>query len=68
MVWLRKAADRGDSRAQSNLGLMYANGTGVARTAAQAAQWYRKAADQGEVSAQFSLGLMYANGNSPPRI
>jgi TPR repeat protein len=58
----RVAADQGYAAAQSNLGLMYQNGLGVAKDDAQAVSWYRKAADQGYAAAQSSLGLMYQNG------
>ena len=55
-------ADQGDATAQYNLGLMYANGTGVAKDEAEAVKWFRKAADQGIARAQHNLGVMYANG------
>ena len=59
--WL-PLAEQGDAKAQFNLGVMYANGQGVAQDHAQAVQWYRKAADQGDAKAQFNLGAMYAEG------
>ena len=55
-------AKNGDASAQSNLGLMYDNGNGVAQDYSQAVYWYRKAADQGHASAQYNLGNMYYNG------
>ncbi|MGH8710942.1 MAG: tetratricopeptide repeat protein [Burkholderiales bacterium] len=58
----RGLADQGDARAQTNLGLMYQRGEGVARDDAEAVKWYRKAADQGFVTAQFNLGYMYSKG------
>ena len=57
------AAQAGDAGAQFNLGLMYANGTGVLKDSAEAVRWYRLAADQGLAEAQRNLGGMYANGN-----
>jgi TPR repeat protein len=61
--WYRKAADQGDADAQTNLGVMYANGFGgLAKDDAQAVTWYRKAAEQGNAKAQYNLGIMYANG------
>ena len=48
--------------AQSNLGVMYANGQGVGQSDATAAKWYRKAAEQGHAQAQFNLGVMYHRG------
>ena len=61
------AAQAGDAGAQYILGVMYANGTGVIKDAAEAVRWFRLAADQGLAAAQFSLGLMYANGSGVPR-
>jgi TPR repeat protein len=51
-----------DSDAQVNLGLMYANGQGVAQDDSKAFYWFHKAADQGHATALFNLGVMYANG------
>ena len=59
--WL-PLAEQGAPHAQYNVGLMYANGRGVTKDAAQAADWYRKAGDQGIVEAQYNLGLLYAEG------
>ena len=60
--WYRKAADQGYVRAQSNLGVMYDKGWGVAQDYGEALRWYRKAADQGNAEAQFNLGYMYWKG------
>jgi TPR repeat protein len=46
---------------------MYANGSGVAKSDAEAANWYRLAAEQGYALAQSSLGLRFANGDGVPR-
>ena len=59
---IRIKAEQGDAEAQNNLGVMYANGNGVAQDDKQAAFWFRKAADQGEAMAQFNIGRMYFNG------
>ena len=45
-----------------NLGVCYANGTGVAKDEAEAVTWFRRAAGQGHAKGQSSLGLCYANG------
>jgi TPR repeat protein len=42
---LRGRAEKGDARAQFNLGLKH--GAGVPKDFAEAAHWYRKAADRG---------------------
>ena len=68
--WLletRKAAEQGDTSAQFNLGVMYANGRGVPQDYAEAARWYRKAAEQGHAPAQFNLADMYASGQGVPQ-
>jgi len=65
-IFLR-AAEQGDSDAQSNLGVMYANGQGVAKDDAQAVAWIRQAAEQGDSGAQNNLGVMYDNGQSVPK-
>ena len=59
---LRKAAEQGAADAQSNLGLMYALGQGVAEDNVEAVKWWRKAAEQGLADAQFNLGVMYLFG------
>ena len=54
--------ERGDARAQSNLGMMYENGLGVPQDYETAIKWYKLAAEQGDANAQMYLGLMYALG------
>ena len=56
-------AEKGDARAQFNIGYLYANGWGVQRDLAEAVKWYRKAAEQGLEIAQHYLGLAYFNGD-----
>jgi len=46
----------------SNLGLLYANGQGVAQDYAKAREWNEKAVEKGSASAMSNLGLLYANG------
>jgi hypothetical protein len=53
--------------AQTDLGLMYANGDGVPQDYAEAIRWYRPAAYGGGAEAQSSLGSMYANGRGLPQ-
>ncbi|MBG8600869.1 sel1 repeat family protein, partial [Neisseria meningitidis] len=40
-----QAAERGDTQAQFNLGMMYAEGRGVRQDYAEAVRWTRQAAD-----------------------
>ena len=55
-------ADRGDAMAQNNLGMLYAEGLGVAQDYQQAKAWWQKAANQGHAGAQYNLGVMYYEG------
>ena len=57
-LWL-PLANSGHVNAQTNLGVMYEYGKGVAQSARQAANWYRAAAAQESVVAQYNLGLFY---------
>jgi len=63
----RPLAKQGLSQAQYNLGLMYAEGEGVAQDYQEAVRWYRLAAEQGHASGQFSLGAMYTAGQGVPK-
>lgn len=55
-------ANHGDINAELMLGLDYLNGTGVAKTPAQAARWLQLAAEGGEPVAQFWFGTIYERG------
>ena len=61
------AAEQEFAAAQNNLGVMYANGTGVPQDHVEAVKWYRMAAEQGDAEAQSNLGLMYVNGTGVPQ-
>ncbi len=63
----RPLAEQGLSQAQYNLGLMYAEGEGVAQDYQEAVRWYRLAAEQDHASGQFSLGAMYIAGQGVPK-
>lgn len=56
------AAKQGHDRAQRILGVMYAEGQGVAQNHKEVARWDRKAADQGNANAQSILGTLYRTG------
>lgn len=60
-LWL-PLAEQGDARSQYNIGLLYANGTGVVQDWQQAAKWYHLSAAQGYASAQNNLGVLYEDG------
>ena len=51
-------AEKGDAKAQFNLGNCYRTGEGVTKDAAEAVKWYRKAAEQDYAEAQNNLGLL----------
>jgi len=57
-----QAAEQGNAKAQFQVGLIYANGQGVAKDEQQAVDWFGKAAKQGHREAQTKLGFMYATG------
>jgi uncharacterized protein len=59
----RSLAEQGDARAETNLGVMYSKGQGVAQDYAAAAKWYRKAADQEYALGQNDLGGLYEAGH-----
>ena len=63
LLWYRRAAEAGSAMAQTNLGAIYANGSGgFARNDREAVRLYRLAAAQGIPRAQNSLGYMYETG------
>jgi TPR repeat protein len=62
----RSSAEKGDAKAQFNLGKIYFHGQGVPQDYAEAVRWYRKAADQGYANAQYALGFMYHKGQGVP--
>ena len=55
-------AQRGDARAQYNLGMLYASGLGVDQDYQAALKWHRMAAAQGHAGGQNELAQMYAKG------
>ena len=64
---LRKAAERGDLRAQNNLGYLYEHGLGVAQSYAEALSWYSRAAEAGLPEAQHNLATLYHHGRGIAR-
>ena len=64
---LMRLAEQGNSVAQNNLGLRYAQGDGTEKDNAEALKWYLRAAEQGLPEAQNNVGLMYAEGLGAPR-
>ena len=60
----KKRAKQGDVVAQTQLGVAYANGEGVAQNFTTALEWFRLAAEQGYGQAQYNLGSFYINGEA----
>lgn len=59
---LKPLAEKGDVKAQSDLGALYLAGQGAPQNAAEGVKWLRRAADQGLAAAQFNLGVLYLDG------
>lgn len=59
-------AERGNARAQTMVGFMYATGRGVPQAYDAAAYWYRLAAEGGDTTGQYLLGLAYDKGQGLP--
>jgi TPR repeat protein len=63
VIILRAEAEKGDAKAQNELGAVFFLGKfGTATNYAEALRWWRKAAEQDYSHAQYNLGLAYANG------
>jgi uncharacterized protein len=60
-LW-RPLAESGDPSSQTNLGVMYSQGKGVAADPAEAIKWYKLAAAQNYEDAQYNLALLYRDG------
>lgn len=66
--WYRIFAERGDAKAQNNLGICYRDGIGVSQNYTEAARWFRLSAEQGYAEAQYNLGVSYQTGTGVPQI
>ncbi len=64
VTWYQKAAEQGNLRAQTNLGLLYikGRGPGASQDYAGAFKWLQKPAEQGDARAQGGLGYIYKIG------
>ena len=63
LVWYERAAGFGNSAAQDQVGLMFANGRGTPPDYNRAMALFRKAARQGVADAELQIGLLYARGH-----
>lgn len=59
---IKKKADKGNTKAQLELGNSYANGNGVSVDYSEAMKWYMAAAKNGSARAMNNIGLMYGRG------
>ena len=59
---LVKYAESGDAVAQCDLGVCYANGSGIAKDDYEAFKWFKLSAEQGYVSGMRNLGICYLKG------
>jgi hypothetical protein len=59
---LKPLAEKGEARAQSELGLIYMLGKGVPVDRKEALRWIKLAAENGDSAAQANLGTMYLEG------
>jgi len=64
---LKVLAEKGDVRAQYNLGAMYARGDGIPEDNKEAVKWWRKAAKEGDARSQFNLAVRYTYGKGVDR-
>ncbi len=64
---LLPCAERGDTRAEAFIGVMYSSGLGVARNDALAVSWFEKGAAAGDGISENNLGLMYQDGRAVPQ-
>ena len=64
--WIREA-DRGEPRAQYNVGVMFFKGIGVERDYEEAYRWFLKSAEQGTSGSQGFLGILYEQGLGVPQ-
>jgi len=60
--WFERAASKGNSFAQLNLGVCYMYGRGVDKDPSKAFIWFQKSANQGNKQAQFDLAVLYHTG------
>ena len=59
--WYRLAAEQGNANAQSNLGVMYADGRGVPQDYVSAHMWFNLAAATGDENARKDRELVAAS-------
>ena len=61
---IKLAAENGDAKAQTALGLMFKEGRNIRQDTAEALKWFRLAAESGDVEALYQLGEEYKRGRN----
>ena len=64
--YYRKAAEKGHTQAQYQLGVFYRDGITVCSDTGKAAEYFAQAAENGLAEAQNDLGVLYDNGTVSP--
>jgi TPR repeat protein len=65
-AYCQPAADKGNTRAQASLGLMFMHGYGEPKDLKKALYWLTIAADKGHRVAQYQVGEFYEDGEGVP--
>ena len=68
LIYTKWAAHQGDGQAQSNLGHVLINGSGVLRDEAKAVRLFRQSATIGTAEGELSYGLALLRGNGGLRV
>ncbi|MDL2259310.1 hypothetical protein LJB99_00320 [Deltaproteobacteria bacterium OttesenSCG-928-K17] len=61
---IKLAAEDGDAKAQTALGLMYKEGRNTRQDTAEAIKWFRSAGESGDAEALYQLGEEYKRGRN----
>ncbi len=61
--WWRKAAERGNSYAQNEVGICFDFGLGIKESKKEAVKWFKRSASKDYIPAVYTLGLCYFFGN-----
>lgn len=64
---LKPLAEKGDARAQGELGALYLSGRGTSKDPKEGLRWTKEAANKGLAAAQYNLGIMYLDGQVAPQ-
>ena len=62
LFFAKRAAKKGNPKAQFDLAIMYATGNGVQKDERTAFNWFHKSARNGNVEAKYYMGLSFLQG------